>query len=85
MATTKKFLQAAAGVGGGEQADEFFNQTTLLLHGDGTQGGQNNVFLDESPNAFAITRNGNATQGSFSPFGDRWSNFFSNTGIEFIG
>ena len=48
--------------------DEFFNRVTLLLPGDGTNGAQNNTFLDSSTNNFTITRNGNTTQGTFSPF-----------------
>jgi len=52
----------------------------LLLHGDGTNGAQNNTFIDSSTNNFTITRNGNTTQGSLSPFGDRWSNFFDGAG-----
>lgn len=60
--------------------DAQFNQVTMLLHGDGTNGAQNNTFLDSSTNAFSITRNGNTTQGSFSPYGSNWSNFFDGTG-----
>jgi hypothetical protein len=61
--------------------DEFFNRVTLLLPGDGTNGAQNNTFLDSSTNNFSITRNGNATQGTFSPFSQTgWSNFFDGTG-----
>jgi hypothetical protein len=52
----------------------------MLLHGDGTNGAQNNTFLDSSTNNFTITRNGNTTQGSFSPYGSNWSNFFDGTG-----
>jgi hypothetical protein len=60
-------MSAAAGAGG-EETDPNFNQTVLLLHGDGTNGAQNNTFLDSSSNTFTITRNGNTTQGTFSPF-----------------
>jgi len=61
--------------------DPYFNLTTLLLHGNGTNGAQNNTFLDSSSNAFTITRNGNTTQGTFSPFSQTgWSNFFDGTG-----
>jgi len=49
------------------------------LHGDGTNGAQNNTFLDSSTNAFTITRNGNTTQGSFSPYGSNWSNNFNGS------
>jgi len=59
--------------------DGQFNYVTMLLHGDGTNGAQNNTFLDSSTNAFSITRNGNTTQGSLSPYGSNWSNFFDGT------
>ena len=60
--------------------DPYFQYVTSLLHGDGTNGGQNNTFLDSSSNAFTITRNGNTTQGSFSPYGSNWGNYFDGTG-----
>jgi hypothetical protein len=71
---------------GGSQAlpvDPYFYSVTSLLHGDGTNGGQNNTFLDSSTNNFTITRNGNTTQGAFSPFSQTgWGNYFNgpNTG-----
>ena len=64
--------------------DPQFNYVTMLLHGDGTNGAQNNTFLDGSSNTFSITRNGNTTQGSFSPYGANWSNFFDGTG-DYLG
>ncbi len=57
----------------GQKPDAQFNYVTMLLHGDGTNGAQNNTFLDSSTNNFTITRNGNTTQGSFSPYGSNWS------------
>jgi len=58
--------------------DPYFQNTTLLLHGNGTNGAQNNTFLDSSSNNFSITRNGNTTQGTFSPFSQTgWSNYFN--------
>lgn len=60
----------------GAAPDSQFNYVTMLLHGDGTNGAQNNTFVDSSTNNFTITRNGNTTQGSFSPYGDNWSNYF---------
>jgi hypothetical protein len=60
-------------------SDSYFRQVTLLLRGNGTNGAQNNTFLDSSSNNFTITRNGNTTQGSFSPYGANWSNFFPTT------
>jgi hypothetical protein len=74
---------AAAGAVSTPPADPFFNQTTLLLHGDGTDGAQNNTFLDGSTNNFTITRNGNTTQGTFSPFSvadGQWSMRTESTG-----
>ena len=63
----------------GAGPDDKFNYVTMLLHGDGTNGAQNNTFLDSSTNNFTITRNGNTTQGSFSPYGDNWSNYFDGS------
>ena len=61
--------------------DPYFNLTTLLLHGNGTNAAQNNTFLDSSTNNFTITRNGNTTQGTFSPFSQTgWSNYFDGSG-----
>jgi hypothetical protein len=62
------------------EPDDKFNYVTMLLHGDGTNGAQNNTFVDSSSNNFTITRNGNATQGSFSPYGSNWSNYFDGNG-----
>jgi hypothetical protein len=59
--------------------DPYFPYVTMLLHGDGTNGAQNNTFLDSSTNNFSITRNGNTTQGSFSPYGSNWSNYFDTS------
>jgi hypothetical protein len=65
--------------------DSYFNLTTLLLPGDGTNGAQNNTFLDSSTNNFSITRNGNTTQGTFSPFSQTgWSNYF-NGSADYLG
>jgi len=61
-------------------SDQYFKYVTMLLHGDGTNGAQNNTFLDSSTNNFSITRNGNTTQGSFSPYGSNWSNYFDGSG-----
>jgi len=81
---TKAMTQAAAGAGGVEK-DEYFNQTTLLLHGNGSQGA-NNVsnpgppayvaFEDGSDNDFPITVNGDAYGTPFSPYNTSWSNYF---------
>jgi len=69
--------------------DEKFNYVTMLLHGDGTNGAQNNTFVDSSTansgSGWTVTRNGNATQGSFSPYipNGYWSNYFDGSGDYF--
>ena len=60
--------------------DPFFRFNTLLLTGNGTNAAQNNTFLDSSTNNFTITRNGNTTQGTFTPYGPNWSNYFDGSG-----
>jgi hypothetical protein len=74
---------AGAGVSAAaEPTDADFENTVLLLHGDGTNGAQNNTFIDSSTNNFTITRNGNTTQGTFTPFSKpdgRWGNYFGAT------
>jgi hypothetical protein len=60
--------------------DPYFNQTTLMLHGNGANTAQNNTFLDSSSNNFTVTRQGNTTQGTFTPFSQAgWGNFFNGT------
>jgi hypothetical protein len=61
-------------------ADAFYNQS-IVLTTSSTNNGTNNVFVDSSTNNFTVTRNGNATQGTFSPFSPAgWSGFFDGTG-----
>ena len=68
--------------------DPLFDYTTLLLQADNVaNGAQNNTFLDSSTAngglGFPITRNGNTTQGSFSPFAQGpgyWGVYFDGTG-----
>ena len=78
-------LRAAAGA---LLSDPYFSSTSLLLSGNGTNGGQNNTFVDSSTNNFTVTRSGNAAQGSFSPFSapdGRWSNYFDGSGDYLTG
>ena len=66
-----------------EIGDPFFNYNALVLTGDGTNNGTNNTFLDSSVNNLPLTRNGNVTQGTFSPYSmpdGYWSNYFDGTG-----
>lgn len=67
-------------LGSGGTKDPYFENVSMLLTGDGTNGAQNNTFLDSSTNNFTITRNGNTTQGTFSPYGNLWSNYFDGSG-----
>lgn len=62
-----------------EPTDAQFNYVTMLLHGNGTNGAQNNTFVDSSTNNFTITRNGNTTQGTFTPYGSNWSNYLNGS------
>jgi hypothetical protein len=64
-------------------SDPYFMYNSLLLPGTGSNGAQNNTFLDGSTNNFAITRNGNTTQGTFSPYGPNWSNYLAGAGNYF--
>jgi hypothetical protein len=57
---------------------------TQLLTTQTNGPGNNNGFLDASPYSFPITRNGNTTQGTFSPFGSLWSNYFDGASYESI-
>jgi hypothetical protein len=56
---------------------------TSLLTLQTNQPISNNTFLDNSSLGSFITRNGNATQGSFSPYGGDWSNYFDGNGDYF--
>lgn len=65
--------------------DPYFNRTTLLLTGEGTDNAQNNTFLDSSANNFTFTRVGTPTQGTFSPFTQNgWSCYFNGT-TDYLG
>lgn len=64
--------------------DPFFKYVSMLLPGTGTNGAQNNTFVDSSTNNFAVTRVGNTTQGTFTPYGSNWSNYFDGSG-DYLG
>jgi hypothetical protein len=76
FAASKSGKPAAAGA----VTDPNFNSTALLLETTGTNGQQNNTFLDSSTNNFTITRTGTPTQGTFTPFSQTgWSGYFGGT------
>jgi hypothetical protein len=78
MSVGRFLQQAAAGNAGGDTGDDDFANVVLLLDGDGTSGDDNNTFTDSSTNGFTVTESGSVVQGSFSPYGDNWSNYFSD-------
>jgi hypothetical protein len=73
--------QAQAITTGQWATDPLFDYSTLLLQADNiANGSQNNTFLDSSSNNFTITRNGNTTQGAFTPFSATgWGNYFDGS------
>jgi len=52
----------------GPPADPYWSSTTMLLPGNGTNGANNNTFVDSSGNNVSITRSGSTTQGTRNPF-----------------
>ena len=77
---SEKLISASGGVQ--EETDPDFMSTTSLLHFDGSNNGTNNTFLDSSDSGHSLTRNGNLTQGSFTPFSadeGNWSVFYDGT------
>jgi hypothetical protein len=59
---------------------------TQLLTLQNRQPPNNHTFQDSSANNFLITRSGNATQGTFSPFSQTgWSVYFNGYGLESSG
>ena len=61
-----------------DTGDPYWKYVSLLLDGDGTSDDDNNTFTDSSSNAATITETGSVVQGSFSPYGDNWSNYFDS-------
>lgn len=59
--------------------DPYFPYNTLLLNGNGLHNARNNALADSSSVYSPITRYGNATQGSFTPYGSNWSNYFDGS------
>ena len=77
---SEKLISASGGVQ--EETDSDFNITTSLMHFDGSNNGNNNTFLDSSDSGHSLTRNGNLTQGTFTPFSadeGKWSVIFDGT------
>ena len=67
------------GSGDTEATDDDFSSVTGLYHFDGSNGAQNNSYVDSSSTGKTLTKTGSLYQGSFSPFSadeGRW-------GVEF--
>ena len=65
--------------------DPYFNYTTMMLHGNGTNAAANNTFLDSSTNNFTVTRVGNTTQGTFTPFSPTgWCLYLPGSGTNYV-
>lgn len=60
--------------------DPYFENVSLLMHGDGLGNASNNLFVDGSSAAAIISRNGNTTQGQLSPYSPYWSCYFDGNG-----
>ena len=67
-----------------EETDSDFNLVTALYHFDGSNGAQNDSFVDSSSESHTVTPGSTPpTQGSFSPFSadeGKWSVFFDGNG-----
>jgi hypothetical protein len=67
--------------------DAVFNFVTLLLNTNSTNNSTNNAILYSSSNGYtgSVTRNGNVTQGTYTPFSPAgWSCAFSSGNNNFI-
>lgn len=61
-------------------ADAYWPYTSLLLSSTSLSNANNNLFVDSSGAFNPVSRNGNTTQGSFTPYGSYWSNYFDGSG-----
>jgi hypothetical protein len=59
--------------------DTYFPYVSLLLSTTSLSNANNNLFVDSSGAFNPISRNGNTTQGSFTPYGASWSNYFNGS------
>lgn len=56
--------------------DQYFPYVSLLLSTTSLSNANNNLFADSSGAFNPISRTGNTTQGSATPYGANWSNYF---------
>jgi hypothetical protein len=69
--------------GGGASGDASWSYVSMLLSTTSLSNANNNLFVDSSGAFNPISRTGNTTQGSFTPYGPLWSNFFDGSGDYF--
>ena len=60
--------------------DTYFPYVSLLLSTTSLGNANNNLFVDSSGAFNPISRSGNTTQGSFTPYSTNWSNYFDGSG-----
>jgi hypothetical protein len=78
-----KLAMAGSGSSGGSSSgstDPYLNRTSILLHGNGTNGAQNSSPVDSSASALTVTRASDASMGTFTPFShdtNYWSTYYS--------
>jgi hypothetical protein len=63
--------------------DQYFPYVSLLLSTTSLGNANNNLFVDSSGAFNPVSRNGNTTQGSFTPYATNWSNYFDGSGDYF--
>ena len=61
-------------------ADGYWPYVSLLLSTTSLGNANNSLFVDSSGAFNLVRRNGNTTQGSFTPYATNWSNYFDGSG-----
>lgn len=60
--------------------DQYFPYVSLLLSTTSLGNANNNLFVDSSGAFNPVSRTGNTTQGSATPYSTNWSNYFDGSG-----
>ena len=60
-------------------ADAYWGYVSFLLSTSSLSNANNNLFVDSSSAFNPVTRNGNTTQGTQTPYGTLWSNYFNGS------
>jgi hypothetical protein len=63
----------------GRLLDSLFNRTTLLISANGVNNAANNSVVDSSSDNVSLTKLGNTSPGSFSPFLDNYSVYYDGS------